>query len=274
MTLDSATFDGLTLAVSVDDESLVALGNRIEEGDISLGAFTDEEIAAVTVVDDDTLVPLPQLDAVPVEQRAPLFDAAMRSLIARRLLALTSTVGEIVAVGALGTVLSFREQPDRVLVVERVTAEDPERRVVYSVGSTPTVLLEEAVAVLGHHIFTLRSLVTEAAALTTMLPDSVEVAKPPADEVERGERVRAALEDLQGVTRVYALRRREEGGYDEVRASILESDNHGRWVVFLEPSGDDMTQAASFSEAELSLEDFFTACLSVDLDQLPVPRTD
>lgn len=197
----SATGDAplWTVATGMNlDEGLAQLLSLLETSEVRLGAFTDEELAAVAPVERYPLARYPLVEMVDPQLRDALLGAALRSLLARELVEMGVEPGSFRAVGALGTALALRASPDWVVTVERVAEFDPARRVLYGIGAGDAALvLEEALSPLGHHVFTLRSLLGSAAALAAWLsvvPDGRIAGAGPDDAIRVASAERGATE--------------------------------------------------------------------------------
>ena len=174
----------VSLTAGLDAEQLDSLMLVLDDAELVLGAFTEEELALLEPPDDDALVPLPLVDAVPEgEARDQVLAGAFRSLLARGLVELGQEPGELFATGSLSTLLSVRSAPNSLLIVEHVEEEDPSRVIVYGLPvqtdrGIETLLMEESVAVLGHHEFVLRSVEAQATALTEWLCAALPQGRP------------------------------------------------------------------------------------------------
>jgi hypothetical protein len=254
-----------TVTAGLEPTQLAALLSLLDQAEVALGAFTEEELAAVDPPADPPVVPLPLLDLAPSEAaRDQLLSAALRSLVARGLIEFGEEPGDLRAVGALSTVLALRGSPNSLLIVERVTEDDPARLVVYGFpvpGADRTLFLAESVAELGHHEFVLRSLEGQAAALAAFVgPEPTYGAAGDLD---------AALEALQGSTRLYALRR-DDDGTGESEFSVLEltladGGEHGRWMVLFQSADDGTEGILAVPVERLDVEAFFAGLLRLDL---------
>jgi hypothetical protein len=254
-----------TVTAGLEPTQLASLMSLLEQAEVSLGAFTEEELAAVDPPADPPLVPLPLLELAPSEaERDQLLSAALRSLVARGLIEFGDEPGDLRATGVLSTVLALRGSPNSLLIVERVTEDDPARVVVYGFplpGGGPTLFMAETVAELGHHEFVLRSAEGQAAALATFV--GPQPTDSPAADLD------AALEALQGSTRLYALRR-DDDGTGESEFSVLEltladGGEHGRWMVLFQSADDGIEGMLAVPVARLDLAAFFAGLLQLDL---------
>ena len=264
-------------ALAVDE--LQSLMTLLDDAEIVLGAFTDEELATVAAPGDEPLVPLPLLDFVPEgEAREQVLAAALRSLLARGLLVMGERAGELVATGALSTVLAIRGRPNFVLIVEHVEEDDPTRVVVYGFvvrteRGLDLLLMEESVAVLGHHEFVLRSVDGQAAALGEWLgsgaePPSSGNGHAPAGPAGRAQ-LDAVLDDLRAVTRLHAVSRTDDGSGEadvrEVELTLADGGVRGRYMVLFQAVDDDTEALLAVPVERLDLEAFFAGLLRMDL---------
>lgn len=260
-------------ALAVDE--LQSLMTLLDDSEVVLGAFTDEELATVDPPGDEPLVPLPLIELVPEgEARDHLLAAALRSLLARELLVMGAQPGDLVATGALGTVLAIRGRPNFVLIVEHVEEDDPTRVVVYGFVVTTErglelLLMEESVAVLGHHEFVLRSVAGQAAALAEWLGDGAPDAPSGNGHVPTRPRLDAALDDLRAITRLHAVRREDDGRgeaeFSEVELTLADGGERGRFMVLFQTADDDAEGKLAVPVEALDLEAFFAALLRLDL---------
>jgi len=267
----------VSLTAALDTEQLDSLMTVLDDAEMVLGAFTEEELALLEPPQDERLVPLPLVDAVPDgEARDQVLAGAFRSLVARGLVELGVEPGELYATGSLSTLLSVRSAPNSLLIVEHVEEEDPSRVVVYGLPvetdrGVETLLMEESVAVLGHHEFVLRSVESQAAALTEWLgvvPPEAPAGNGHPHSVTR-ERLDAALDDLRAVTRLHALKRDDdgtgEGDYKEVELTLVDGGEHGRFMVLFQTADDDTEGMLAVPVEALDLQAFFAGLLRLDL---------
>lgn len=236
----SAKADGSTTATAGDALDLAGLMDLLVDAEISLGGYTDEELAVVAPNDPDPLVPYPFVELLgDSEVRTTVMAAALRSLIARGLLVPDSEPGAFQPAGALGTLLALRFQPSFVLVVERVSEHDPTRWVVYGVGTDDaSAVLEEAIAPVGHHTFIIRSVQGEAQVLGDELARRMGAHQGPGDsnaELEDGE-LDKLLAALTSVTRLYALRM-DGDEFLEIEAVLVEGGG-GTATLLYQPRTD------------------------------------
>ena len=134
----SATSDAELWKVGADPESggtAAELSELFEGVELRLGTFTDEELAAVAPVEAFPMAAYPLLEVMDPAVRDQVLGSAMRSLFARDLVRADGDPGDVVAVGALGTVLNLCEAPSWVLTAERVAEFDPSRRTLYGVSA-------------------------------------------------------------------------------------------------------------------------------------------
>jgi hypothetical protein len=261
-----------TVTAGLAPEQLATLLTLLDEAEVSLGSFTEEELAAVDPPDEDALVPLTILELTSDEgqQRDRLLAAALRSLAARGLVVGGDEPGGLVATGALSTVLSLRGTPNFVLVAEHLAEDDPARLVVYGLRVTTddgetALVMEEAVAALGHHEFVLRSVEGQAGALAGWLG-----AVAPSDGPPPVGALDAALQEPRSMTRLYVLRREddgagEEGEFSQLELTVVDGGPLGRWMVLFQ-EGEDGTEGFLAVPVEaLDLEAFFAALLRLDL---------
>ena len=255
-----------------DPAVLIAVLPVLAENEIVLGAFTDEELAAVDPPAEEPLVSAPLLDMVPEgEARDQVVGAALRSLMARGVVVLGEEAGTVRVNGPLATVLALRSAPNSVLVVEHVEEDDPARRVVYGARLQGTdgeavVLMEESVAVLGHHEFVLRSVDGQAGELAAWLGQDV----PPEDGHLPGGTLDAALEETRSITRIYAIRRDDDGSAGQelstVELSMVDGGPHGRWMVLFQEGTDETREGIlAVPVGKLDLTAFFAGLLRLDL---------
>ena len=258
---------------ALDLTQLTPLLDLLDGSEVVLGSFTEEEIAAVDPPDDDPLVPLPLLDPLSEGARASVMATAMRSLMARGLVSLADDPERVLLTGALATAVSLRSAPNSVLIVEHVEADDPARVVVYGTGipadsGRQLLLMEESVALLGHHDFVLRSVEGQAAVLAEWLGTP---APSENGEVPGGGTLDAALDEPRSVTRLYALRREDdgsdaEGEFSEVELTLVDGGPHGKWMVLFQPGTDgDREGILAVPVERLDLPAVFAALLRLDL---------
>jgi hypothetical protein len=254
---------------SVDPEVLLGVLPLLADNEIALGAFTDEELAAVDPPDDEPLVASPMLDLVPEgEARDQVVGAALRSLLARGVVSLGGDPGSVRVHGPLATVLGMRSSPNSLLVVEHVEQDDPSRRVVYgarlqAADGEAVVVMQESVAVLGHHEFVLRSVEAQAQALADWLGDDAAPVTGTLDD---------ALDDPLSISRIYAVRREDDGASpdgDDVSAvelSLVDGGPHGRWMVLFQEGSDETREGILAVPVErLDLPAFFAGLIRLDL---------
>jgi hypothetical protein len=268
-----------TVFAALADDELMSLMSLLDDSEVVLGAFTDEELATVDPPGDEPLVPLPLIDLVPEGQaRDQLLAASLRSLLARGLLAMGAEPGELIATGALSTVLAIRGRPNLVLIVEHVEEDDPTRVVVYGFvvkteRGLELLLMEESVTVLGHHEFVLRSVGGQAAALTEWLGAGMESPSGNNGHAPVGPAGRAqldgALDNLRALTRLHVLRRDDDGTgeaeFSELELTLADGGEHGRFMALFQTADDDTEGMLVVPAERLDLEVFFAALLRLDL---------
>jgi hypothetical protein len=259
---------------SPDPAVLVSVLPVLADNEIGLGAFTDEELAAVDPPDDEPLVPSPLLDLVPEGgAREQVIGAALRSLLARGVVSLGEDPGSVRVHGPLATVLGMRSSPNSLLVVEHVEEDDPSRRVVYGArlqgaDGEAVVVMEESVAVLGHHEFVLRSVEAEAQALADWLGGDAAVGN---GHVPTGT-LDDALDGAESISRIYAIRREDDGSSPDgedistVELSLVDGGPHGRWMVLFQEGSDEAREGIlAVPVGRLDLPGFFAGLIRLDL---------
>ena len=265
-----------TVFAALPVDELASLMTMLDDAEVVLGAFTDEELATVAPPGDEPLVPLPLLDLVPEgEARDVVLGAALRSLLARELLAMADEPGVMVATGALNTVLAIRGRPNVVLIVEHVEEDDPSRVVVYGFAvqterGRELLLMEESVAVLGHHEFVLRSVEGQATALAEWLGGGAEAPSTGNGHVPAGRtQLDAALDDLRALTRVSVVRRDDDGTgeaeFSQIEVALADGGERGRFAVLFQTVDDDTEGILTVPLERLDLDAFFAGLLRLDL---------
>ena len=261
-----------TVRTGWDRSSLSSLLTLLEDDEIVLGSFTEEELAVVDPPGEEPLVPLTVLDLTvdSDEVRDKVLATAMRSLLARGLLRLGEEAGDVAATGVLGTVAALRAAPNSLLVVEHVEEDEPERRVVYGLdvpteAGTRRMFMEETVALLGHHEFVLRSADGQGAALADWLSSGA-----PTSNGRGFDDLDAALDELHSVTRLYACQRDDdapgEPEFSEVELTLADGGPCGRWMVLFQPADDGGREGILTVPVErLDLKAFFAGLLRLDL---------
>ena len=269
-----------TVLAAIDADQLQSLMSLLDDAEVVLGAFTEEELAVVDPPGESPLVPLPLLDLLPEgDARDQLLASALRSLLARGLVAVGEEPGQLFATGALSTVLAVRGGPNSVLIVEHVEEDDPTRVVVYGFPvaterGVEVLLMEESVAPLGHHEFVLRSVEGQGAALAEWLGAGPSAAPSGNGHAAGGRLVRArldaALDQPRAITRLYAMRRDDDGTagdgeFSEAELTLADGGPHGRWMVLFQ-EGDDRNEGILAVPVEsLDLTAFFAGLLRLDL---------
>lgn len=262
-----------------DSEDLSALLELLVDSEVHLGGYTDEELAVVAPNDPDALVPYPFVELLDdPDTRTTVLAAALRSLVARNLLVPQTEPGQFQVVGALGTALALRATAQSLLVVERVAEHDPTRWVIYGVGgaNVPTVL-EEAIAPLGHHDFTLRSVEGQATVLATELERRVAAERFEGASDEKAEAPEDALANeldevlnrLTSVTRFYALRRDDDDNFVEIEGALADAENSDPLILIFQPSSESKGEhLLAVPTRRLPIRQFLESLLRFDLTKV------
>ena len=217
--------------------TLDQLATALVQQDMSLGSFTEEELAVVTACgSDERLVPLPRVEGLGDASRRAALNAALRSLIARDIVEWRREDGDAVlrVHGDLATVVNIRDNPSLVVVLHRARTGEQSRRYVYGVDRV--AVLEERVEGSGLHHFTLRSLPRQARELAGFVdPDKrarrstrAPVAGEPIEAWAAA--VEAGLASAETGTRLYAARFDGVGTVDEVRIAVAAGPD-GVWTL-------------------------------------------
>jgi hypothetical protein len=255
---------------------LGALLEMLQHSEIYLGGYTDEELSVVASYEDgsgdEPLVAYPFVELLddPVT-RTTVQAAALRSLVARRLLIPDEEPLTFQAVGALGTVLALRSAPSSVLVVERVSEQAPARWVVYGVRTDEgNVVLEEAVAPFGHHDFVVRSVDAEAQVLAQVLQEGLDA--EPSGLAADATNLQAVLDSLTSVVRLYALALEDSGDDEEdlefleIEAAVIAGESGTPAMLIYQPGDADEGEHLLWPSADkLTLPELLSALMRFDL---------
>ncbi len=265
---------GATVRSGTEESEIRALLDLLEDSEVFLGGYTDEELSVVLPPEDadaEPLVTYPYVDMLDEERCQLVQAAAMRSLIARRALVPSEEPGTFAATGALGMVVALRSTPISLMVVERVSEENPTRWVVYGLAdSDGDAVLEELVTPLGHHDFVIRSARGEAEVLAAEILGgaSLDDVRRLHDSVTDDSTLESVLGDITEIVRLYSLVTDGED-FRELEAVVARGKNGGPAVcVFPPDDGSDDDQLMWPSPERLSITDLVLAVLRQDVDLL------
>lgn len=243
--------------------TLDELAGRLDAGDLDLGTYTDEELLAVTpdVPDALRLMPLTTLAEADEATRATALRTAVRSLVARGLVAPVAdedgdSVEELEVSGTLALVLDVLARPSAVTLADREAEAQQEERVWYAVGSV--AVLDHEPLPGGLHRFVLRRPDRAAGALAAFLDphgwadrDGVVLVHrvdraPPAG----WERVDRATEQAQVSARVFATGR--SGAASDEREALVAAQPSGVWLLSVDGADESVVvRAVEVSAASL-----------------------